>query len=65
MKIIAEGTPNEIAALIDAIQELPEIRAIRNKKFEDLETKDFARMVEFETPKDGVCTGTDILPRRR
>lgn len=39
IKVSIEGLPREIAALIDAIQEQPEIRAARDKRFEDMTTK--------------------------
>lgn len=39
IKVSIEGLPREIAALIDAIQEQPEIRAARDKRFEDMARK--------------------------
>lgn len=60
IKVTIEGTPREIAALVDAVQERREISAIRRKSFERLTTEDFARMAEVEETTDHVYTGKEI-----
>lgn len=63
IKVSIEGLPGEIAALIEAIQEQPEIRAARDKRFEDMTTKTSACENE---PLKGVssselaCTGINL-----
>lgn len=44
MKISIEGNAREVAELISAIQEQPELQALRRKPFNTLTTDDFARI---------------------
>lgn len=61
IRVTVEGTPKEIAALVDAIQEQREINAIKRKGFQNLTTEDFARLAALEGTTDSVCTGKEIL----
>lgn len=60
MRIIVEANPKEIAALVEAIQERPEIREIERKGFQNLTTEDFAKLNGALCTTVTVETSTEI-----